>query len=382
MKDSAIERILDKIATDLNISDTQYEAVENKYHQMAKHIDKSTPDKKIVLYPQGSFALGTIIKPIDKEDEYDLDFVFEYNTYNSSAENLKSETQSILQNYGKCKINEKRRCWQVTYDDNPQFHMDIIPATTQEKFINITDKTDDGLYEYIGSNPKAYIDWFKEKQKASYQRIRETLRFQTKIEEIKEYKIKTTLQKSIQILKRHRDMMFKDDVNKCKPISIIITTMAANIYNHETRVIDTLTNFLNEAEEYLRTSINSNNEYVIKNPTYTGGESENFADKWAIHPERKEAFLKWIRKAKNDFNLDTLKAMNNVEMANYLKKILGEKTVIRVFNSIAEETRFEIENDKLKIDSNTGTLSKAGDISIRKTHHYGKVSKKETYFNS
>ena len=120
-------------------------------------------------------------------------------------------------------------------------------------------------------------------------------------------------------------------MNNCKPISIIITTMAANIYSHETRVIDTLTNFLNEAEEYLRTSINTNNEYVIKNPTYTGGEAENFADKWAIHPERKESFLKWIRKAKNDFNLDNLKAMNNVELANYLKKILGEKNCYKSF---------------------------------------------------
>lgn len=375
MKDSEIERVLEKIAYDLNISDAQYEAAQNKYAQMAKHIDKSTADKKIILYPQGSFALGTIIRPIEKEDEYDLDFVFEYNNYNSSASNLKFETQSILQNYGKCKINEKRRCWQVTYDDNPQFHMDIIPAIAQEKFINITNKIDDGSYEYIGSNPRAYIDWFKKKQEASFQRIREELRFQTKVEEIKEYKIKTTLQKAIQILKRHRDMMFIDDINNCKPISIIITTMAANIYNHETRIVDVLINFLNEAEEYLRTSLNKNNEYVIKNPTYTGGETENFADKWVEHPERKEAFFKWLRQAKKDFNLESLKMLNNVDLAKHFKTILGEKTIIRVFNSIAEETRSGIEGNKLKVDTTTGMISDAGNMTIKSTHHYGTISK-------
>ena len=47
------------------------------------------------------------------------------------------------------------------------------------------------------------------------------------VEAIPDYKVRTPLQSSIMILKRHRDIMFvKDELNTC-PISIIITTLAA-----------------------------------------------------------------------------------------------------------------------------------------------------------
>lgn len=378
MREESIEKIFEKVAEDLNITDTQYETADSKYKELGKFLDKNTPDVKIDLYPQGSFALGTIIKPLDREDEYDLDFVCEYQAYDESAQALKAEVQSLLANYGKCEFTEKRRCWQVIYENCPQFHMDIIPAVYKKEpreHIVITNMKYDGHYEYIGSNPKAYIKWFKDKQKASFQRLCENVRFQAKLQEIKEYKIKTTLQKAIQILKRHRDVMFKDDKNECKPISIIITTMAANMYNHEPRIFETITNFLAGAEEYLRTCKNDEGVYVIENPTFTGGETENFADKWQIHPERETAFFKWINKAKEDFNLEKIKAMSITELGQYLKIILGEKSGIRVFNSLAEEFKKDIENGKYKVDSKTGTISEKGNVTIPTTHHYGKVSK-------
>ena len=377
MKEESIEKIFEKVAEDLNITDVQYETAESKYQDIGKFLDKATPGVKIDLYPQGSFALGTIIKPLDREDEYDLDFVCEYQTYGNSAQSLKAEVQSLLAKYGKCEFIEKKRCWQVIYEKCPQFHMDIIPAVYKREhreYINITNKKDDGRYEYIGSNPKAYISWFHEKQKASFQRLRECIRIEDSLQEIKEYKIKTTLQKTIQILKRHRDVMFKDDKNECKPISIIITTMAANMYNHEPKIFETLTNFLSGAEEYLRTCLDNQGKYVIKNPTYTGGDEENFADKWLIHPERKVAFFNWIKKAKEDFNLEKIRAMSITQLGQYLKTILGEKSGIRVFDSLANEFKEEIEKGNYKVDSKTGTISDKGNIVIPPTHHYGKIS--------
>ena len=51
---------------------------------------------------------------------------------------------------------------------------------------------------------------------------------------------KSPLQRVVQILKRHRDLMFNGD--ESKPISIIITTLAARAYNKETDVLDALVN--------------------------------------------------------------------------------------------------------------------------------------------
>ena len=41
-------------------------------------MDKETPDYKITIYAQGSFALGTVIKPITDTEDYDLDLVCEF----------------------------------------------------------------------------------------------------------------------------------------------------------------------------------------------------------------------------------------------------------------------------------------------------------------
>lgn len=382
MTEDKIERIFARIADDLNITDEQYVLAEKKYKDIGKFIDGCTPNETIELYPQGSFALKTIIKPVDREDEYDLDFVCEFKKHSfpdnpEGAKELKSYVQSLLDKYdGKCEITEKRRCWQVTYENCQQFHMDIIPAIDKKDYIDITNQqeNDKNKYEFIGSNPKGYIAWFQEKQKKSYQKLFENVKFQAKIADIKDYQIRTTLQKTIQILKRHRDIMFQDDKNNCKPISIIITTIAADLYKHEPRIIDTIKNFLDGVEGYLNRALDASGEYVIKNPTYTGGDEENFADKWIIHPERKDAFFKWIKQAKKDFDFAKIKDMTIAELGQYLKKILGEKSGIRVFEAFAKEYRQEIEKGKYKVESGTGTISDKGNVNIPKVHHYGKIS--------
>ena len=153
-----------------------------------------------------------------------------------------------------------------------------------------------------------------------YDAIIDFMRFQAEIEEVKEYHIKTPLQKVIQILKRHRDVMFVEDKNNCKPVSIIITTMVAQLYNHEEKLIDSLFNILNNAEEYIRTA-KKDEEYYIETPTYTGEEKENFADKWNKHPERATAFLRWVKQAKADLDIEKMQQMTLPELGRHIKKI-------------------------------------------------------------
>ena len=64
--------------------------------------------------------------------------------------------------------------------------------------------------------------------------------------------------------------MFQNDENNRKPISIIITTIAAELYNNEDNIFDTLCSFLLGAEKYITSHMN-HGEYYIKNPSYTGG---------------------------------------------------------------------------------------------------------------
>ena len=71
-----IEEILNELAHTINISDELFQAANDEYVALGEWIDKKTEDDgndyKVYIYPQGSFALGTVIRPITDEDDYDL----------------------------------------------------------------------------------------------------------------------------------------------------------------------------------------------------------------------------------------------------------------------------------------------------------------------
>lgn len=335
--------LYEQIVKNIDISNELFDSAEVEYTALGAWLDKETPTYKIDIYPQGSFALGTVIKPIRGTDDYDLDLVCEFaHQYELSAEELKcSVVKPLLQKYHQIngEIEEKRRCWHVEYTDTPNFHMDVIPAICCNKFINITDLNEEnGNYVYIGSNPKGYVDWFHRQMKKRQQSLREqyynthrdVIKCQADVETLKEYHFKTPLQKAIQILKRYRDIKFDEDKNHIKPISIIITTIAAQLYNNEDNIVDTLTTILNKAEQYIRSHMNGR-EYHIDNPSYTGGNVENFADKWNEHPERAITFFNWLKDAKNDLVDSMLLSKNDSERSILLENNLGKHAINNMF---------------------------------------------------
>ncbi len=164
--------------------------------------------------------------------------------------------------------------------------------------------------------------------------------------------------------------MFKDDTKHLKPISIIITTIAADLYKNEDNIVDTLVNILSNAEKYINDR-KTGSEYHIDNPTYTGGNVENFADKWNEHPERATAFFTWLNKAKHDLIDTRINSLLRTQLAENFSQALGAATTRRVFNEIANEERAAIENQSKKIVTTTGATSSRGNVPIPRSHHYG-----------
>ena len=251
---NAINDLYRRIGLAIDISDEMFEKAVAEYEALGKWIDKETPQYKISIYPQGSFALGTVVRPINDSDDYDIDLVCEFEqSYALTAQELKVNTvKPLLLRYKRVdgEIEEKRRCWHVEYEDVPNFHMDIIPAYKDRSIIQITEHDEQSnSYSYIGSNPAGYTRWFFkrcERQSTrlyeNYVREHKLVVAQADVEKVKRLKVKTPLQRAIQLLKRHRDIMFSDRDEKLKPISIIITTVAAQLYQEEDSVYETLRN--------------------------------------------------------------------------------------------------------------------------------------------
>ncbi len=325
------KRYLAALAEELDISDTRYEQAEQSYTSLGRWLNRQESTIRRydpVVYVQGSFALGTVIKPLNEDEDYDVDAVCELRALGKAQltqQQLKSMLGVEIEAYRRSQamvkpLHEGRRCWTLNYADGAQFHMDVVPAlpngaavrrmlearsldaSRASTAIAITDNerldyrqiTDD----WPRSNPKGYLEWFKsrmidvltERKRVLAKSINAT------VEQIPDYKVRTPLQHSIMILKRHRDMMFAKDEINCCPISIIITTLAAHAYGGEEDVADALLSILSGMERYILRD--RSNRAVIPNPS---DPMENFADKWSEHPEREQAFYRWLRQAQSDY---------------------------------------------------------------------------------
>lgn len=360
-KEELLSEILEEIANQISITPTMIDKAEKSYKAVGEFIAEGI-NYNVKVSPQGSMNLGTAIKPISNKDDYDIDLVCMLeNGQKLSAKEIKNIVGDRLKEHKiyKEKIDEEgegKRCWKMQYDE---FHMDILPCVPQTIYlepditdIRITNKNN-GIYEDRYSNPYGYKRWFEEqtKQLLNESKRNYAIRNKLNIDDVPTYRVKTPLQLSIQLLKRHRDMCFKDDLDN-KPISIIITTLAAKAYQGQDNIYDSIKCILENMDKYIE---NRNGTYFIKNPVK---EEENFADKWILYPERKEAFFKWLKLAKRDLIDNPIKTLGLNNICSLYKESLGDLPVQNAFNNIGNNRKELRESNKLFFDKSTNKLVK------------------------
>ena len=373
-KENQLGELLCEIANELNITDTMYDRAVESYTAVGKWIGDGLT-YTVEIMPQGSMNLGTTIRPINEEDDYDIDLVcLLKNGSFLAAKDIKNLVGNRLKEHGtyRQKLSEGHRCWTMNYAG---FHMDILPCVPKNGYfikdysteIRLTHKIGDSHYIDKYSNPYEYGQWFVKQMSDVFKSYREkyAMANNTVIDKVPSYKVRTPLQQSIQLLKRHRDIIFGDDENA--PISIIITTLAAESYNNELNLFDALSNILEHMTDHIE---NRSGVLWVQNPVMP---AENFADKWQTHPERKTAFYSWVRQAKKDLLTDPIGTFGIDTIGNHYKQVLGDLPVTRALNSLGDNARAARNNGSLFIEGLTGG------ITTNRTDYSTKI-KEHTFF--
>jgi hypothetical protein len=304
------EELLGKVAEELEILERRYEQAETSYHSLGKWLNRENSALRQFepqVYAQGSFALGTVIAPISDDEHYDVAAICEFRKL-TKRDISQRELKRLLgvevtlyassQNMTK-PAEEHPRCWRLEYADGAQFHLDVTPgvpnvtaarailermhhdASWAATAIAITDKESSSYAiisdDWLRSNPRGYRKWFHSRMEAVFEERKKALQKGVRAvpEPIPDYRIRTPLQSAIMILKRHRDIMFVKRGDE-RPISIILTTLAAHAYNGERKIAEALFSILSRMDQNIIRR--ADGTYLIPNPT---DPSENFADKWA-----------------------------------------------------------------------------------------------------
>ncbi len=345
---NAISFLLSKIAVSLDISDSEFENAEKKYRAIGAWLGEGNSPLACYspkIYPQGSFLLGTVVKPLGDSSDYDIDLVFELAIPKSetSQKNLKECVGDRLRAhevYRRLLDAERRRCWTLQYAETARLHLDILPAIPDNEYasvlenqgvmqnlanttIAITDNTlpnyDDICSDWPRCNPKGFAAWFQQRMIVQFMKQQKRMQesFKANIENVPEHQIKTSLQRCIQLLKRHRDIMFENDKDN-KPSSIIFTTLAAHAYGNEDDITDTLVHIVEEMPKFIT---KQNGRSWVVNPV---NPSENFAERWCDSQNREPRFMQWLAQLKKDIG-KLLNSHDSDEMEGLLSALFGER---------------------------------------------------------
>ena len=378
-------KIYENLADSLDVPEGRYREAEERYRAVGEWLN--APDTSLSrydpeIYVQGSFRLGTAIRPISEKDEYDVDLVckLKMTKKETSQKELKKIVGDRLKensNYSKI-IEEGRRCWTLKYAESTKFHMDILPSIPETDFerlialvgyeraqhaIEITDRE---LYHWQPSNPVGYYDWFIERMGTVFFQQRSLLveqKVYASVEDVPVYAVKTPLQRAIQILKRHRDIVFEKDLDN-RPISVIITTLASHAYGGQSTLFEALKGILAQMPDFIDYS---------KGIPWVGNPSnpdENFANKWEKDLRKRDIFLKWVVKAREDFEqLLSIRGLHNISES--LRPVYGKTATDRAFEKLGTAYKEDRTNKILKLAFGSATIGSTGDTTVRDHTFYG-----------
>lgn len=376
-----IEALIEAIEIPLSA----YDKAESRYKDLAEWFGRPeaacyTYDPHI--YPQGSFRLGTVVR----SEEYDLDFGCRLRRGITKATHTQKQLKALvgtdMEAYRQARriqerLEEKHRCWRLKYADELSFHMDAVPSIPEDaqrqqmlREAMVRAGTADALAQRVAtfagaitdntlpnygiispdwriSNSEGYAFWFESRMRLAMKLLERQalLAKAARVDDLPARRWNSPLQQCVKLLKHHRNVMFANDPDG-KPISVIITTLAALAYQGEDNVASAMERVLADMGNYVSHTVPR-----VANPV---NPAEDFADKWNDrryqHHKLEDKFWWWLKQAQVDFR-NILTAQDAAYLAEQIQarfdsrvdaKALREKLGLGTVQTVATPKTFDI----------------------------------------
>jgi Second Messenger Oligonucleotide or Dinucleotide Synthetase domain len=367
-----LDNTLDKIAESLALTEEQWRRMETSYktlYEWLKSDDGYFKRTEFEVYPQGSVRIGTAIKPFKRED-FDLDLVVHLLDFEplllplTIFNRLKNRLEENPAYKGK--LEPKNRCMRINIASD--YHMDVLPGCQ----LNAWDKNriripDRELDLWVFSNPRGYAEWFLGKVNLVDERLMERALKQEKVS--KSVFMGKPLQRSVQLIKRFRDIYFeKSEYKDYATSSIVLTTIFATWYTGEESIFETMDRLIESIRNHVIAS--PLGRLKVLNPVDA---NEDFTDSWENEPNYYEAFKAFSIHVYEQWQV-LKRQPGMVTESRTLSLLAGDSPVQTVFRNQAENISFLKENGHLNVNRQTGNIvqtASASSIPVQKHTFFG-----------
>jgi len=356
-----LDQLLAEIARAIQPTSEQNARAESAYRAVGEWLAGDPELKPFVpeIYPQGSHALGTTNCPL-RGGEHDVDLVYQMRRlFPGTPEQLLIAVVRRLRangDYGK-RIKVGKRCVRIEYAGD--FHLDILPARPDllrgNTCIEIPDRE---LRMWLTSNPRGYVMWFESQCDTPLvleKRGGVPLPANTPAD------LKPILKRQVQLMKRHRDVVFEKDEDDA-PRSIVLTTLSGIAYGGEASLSLALLAALKDIETRIEAA--APRRIVVANPT---NRDEPFGDKFT--PQSYLKFVNFVRAFRA--KLDALLAARGMDqITSLLTEMFGTTPTLGVVKAHAMRMQAERERNRLRTNAAGLTTLGSGPL-VRPNNFFG-----------
>jgi len=368
LRESLAAHLLGRVADTIDITASQYERAKTSYETVGKVVTNSADPRLSTakVFPQGSFAIGTVIRPIDKEDgEFDVDLACRLTASPHTLEPAEAKRLigKQLSNDGRYaeKLEEKARCWRVNYEGD--FHLDVCPLVSAGTSDAIPDKQ---LSRWVLTHPEAFAGWFN--VLANKARTRVLAEDSVMKAEVVPFPDdggdKGWLRRVVQLMKRHRDMWCQEAKQHADfaPISIILTTLAAKAFQREAASGRESSNpyalmkriITGMADAVEQRNVQGAIQWWVASPVA----NENFANRWNEDSRWPLAFFAWHQEALA--SLQQLTVVSGLDSAQpILEKSFGANASKKAITIYAQDMAASRSNGGLRFAAAGAGLTSA-----------------------
>jgi len=349
---NALDELLFDICNEIQLPPGRHDQAVERYGTMGDVLESQESPFRLLgpkIYPQGSMALGTTVRPT--KGPHDLDFVLELAILHQHVDPMRliQELYEFLRNHGVYgpMTSLKNRCVRVEYAN--EFYMDILPACRNGDAggtcIRVPDRE---LKWWTDSDPLGYVRWFEER--ASIRFVDRIFDKAAPVPAQKPVAHMQTLKLVVQLVKRWRDRHYAD--SKLAPISIVLTTLAGHAYTGERSVSESLNLTLNRIAGFIDDAQKSGTRLRVWHPTHP---AEELSERWNGDSAAYAAFVSGIRAFRDKWS----KVLTgNVNVNSELEALFGEP-VKAVLKKRAERLQASRLAGELGVTS-AGIISRSG----------------------
>jgi|GEM_PF-4786340 len=358
-----LDDYLDRICEQIQVTETQFQTAVKRYRHVGQWLtEKETPLDRLspAVFPQGSMLQRTTIRPmrIGKETvPFDIDTVCrcEFDPFGKTSQSLYGSVLARLIAHAdfERRIQEAQKelgtsgkCVRLAYTDD-DFYLDVVPTCkdpSDPEGIRLYMCNPDKWQKYSKpietwkrTDPFRFAAWLQVRSEVGRRLVeKRVVASVAPVPPQEEADVKAPLRRVAQLIKRMRDVDFLGD--KCRPTSIMLTTLAGRHYRGEVSIADGLDTVLNGIAAQI--SAAGSGRITVPNP----------ADELAPHDGGVEDLAKPLDAAAYDKFCKMIEKMRRVlaaaksaqgvpKLFPVLSESFGQSVVKRAFNSAEEAVR-------------------------------------------